>query len=51
MVSELVEAHGGQVEVVSAVGGGATFRVTLASLEADLGGGDELADGGEDPQA
>lgn len=43
VVRELVEAHGGTVEVLdleppsSAGAGGATFRVTLASLEAELG--------------
>lgn len=47
VVHELVEAHGGQVEVLAAVGGGARFRVTLASLEADLGLGDELGNDGE----
>lgn len=44
VVRELVEAHGGQVEVLAAVGGGARFRVTLASLEADLGQGDEFGE-------
>jgi len=44
VVHDLVMAHGGGIEVHAGPAGGALFRVTLASLEADLGADDDAAD-------
>lgn len=41
VVHDLVEAHGGRINVLAGPVGGALFRVTLASLEADLGSDDQ----------
>lgn len=41
VVRDLVEAHGGTVTAASEAGAGATFRVELPSLEAQLGPGDD----------
>ena len=44
VVHDLVEAHGGRIDVLAGPVGGALFRVTLASLEADLGSDDQAVE-------
>lgn len=50
VVRDLVEAHGGRVELLDGPAGGALFRVTLTSLEAELGEGGEGAEATEEGQ-